>query len=166
MSFPLFFKNLFIMNIEKYVTELVRNKISDRDDLFLVSVQYVANAKLSILVDGDNGLNIQDCAAIERNVGFYLEEENIIEEAYNIEVSSPGIESSLVLDRQLMKNIGRKVSVKLTSGDKHEGVLLNYTPEGIIINESIKEKGKKAILHENFFNIDNIVETKVLISFK
>ncbi|TCK82815.1 ribosome maturation factor RimP [Albibacterium bauzanense] len=161
-----FLKKLFIMNIEKYVTELVRDKISDREDLFLVSVQYVPNAKLSILVDGDNGLNIQDCAAISRHVGFHLEEENIIEAAYNIEVSSPGIESPLVLDRQFMKNIGREVSVKLTNGEKHEGVLLSYTPEGIVINESIKEKGKKAIQQENFFNIDNIVETKVLISFK
>ncbi len=166
MSFPLFFKEFFTMNIEKHVAELVREKISDRDDLFLVSVQYVPNAKLSILVDGDNGLNIQDCAAISRHVGFHLEEENIIDTAYNIEVSSPGIESPLILDRQFLKNIGREVSVKLNNGDKHEGVLLNYTPEGITINESIKEKGKKAIQQENFFNIDNIVETKVLISFK
>src|SRR5690606_5608436 len=166
MSFPLFFKELFTMNIEKHVAELVREKISDRDDLFLVRVQYVANAKLSILVDGDNGLNIQDCAAISRHVGFHLEEENIIDTAYNIEVSSPGIESPLVLDRQFLKNIGREVSVKLNNGDNHEGVLLNYTPEGITINESIKEKRKKAVQQENFFNIDNIVETKVLISFK
>jgi len=154
------------MDIEKYVTELVKDKISDREDLFLVSVHYVPNAKLSILVDGDSGINIQDCAAISRHVGFHLEEENIIEVAYNIEVSSPGIESPLILDRQYMKNIGRKVSVKLANGSQHEGTLLNYTPEGILINESIKEKGKKAVQQENFFNIDNIVETKVLISFK
>src|SRR5690606_37972272 len=154
------------MEVEKYVTELVNEKISDRDDLFLVSVKYVPNVKLSILVDGDNGLNIQDCAAISRHVGFHLEEENIIEAAYNIEVSSPGLDFPLILDRQFMKNIGREVSVKLTNGEKHEGILLTYATEGIVINESIKEKGKKAIQQENFFNINNIVETKVLISFK
>src|SRR5690606_41741254 len=112
MSFTLFFKELYTMNIEKHVEELVREKISDRDDLFLVSVQYVPNAKLSILVDGDNGLNIQDCAAISRHVGFHLDAENILDTAYNIDVSSPGIESPLVLDRQLLTTMGRQVSVE------------------------------------------------------
>src|SRR5690606_20861389 len=132
---------------------------------FLVSVKYAPNVKLSILVDGDNGLSIKDCAAISRHVGFHLEEENAIETAYNIEVSSPGIDFPLVLDRQFIKNIGREVLVKLVTGEKHEGTLLSYTPEGITIKESIKEKGKKATLQETFFETDNLVETKVLISF-
>ena len=154
------------MNVEKYVTELVHDKIADREDLFLVSVKFVPNGTLSILVDGDHGLSIQDCAAISRHVGFILEEENVIEAAYNIEVSSPGIDSPLILDRQFNKNIGRNVVVTLVNGDKHEGTLLSYTSEGIMIKESIKEKGKKAFLQDSLFNIDNVVETKVLISFK
>ena len=48
-----------------------------------------------ILVDGDNGIGIDDCVAISRHVGFHLEEENVIETAYNLEVSSPGIERGL-----------------------------------------------------------------------
>ena len=156
----------FEMDVEKYVTELVNEKISDRDDLFLVSVKYAPSVKLSILVDGDKGINIQDCAAISRHVGFHLEEENIIDAAYNIEVSSPGVDTPLILDRQYIKNIGREISVKLVSGEKHEGELINYTPEGILIKESIKEKGKKAIIQETFFDLNNIIETKVLISFK
>ena len=154
------------MNVEEYVTKLVNDKISDKEDLFLVSVKFVPNGTLSILVDGDNGLSIQDCAAISRHVGYILEEENVIEAAYNIEVSSPGIDSPLMLDRQFNKNIGRNVVVTLDNGERHEGTLLSYTPEGITIKESIKEKGKKAFLQESLFNIDDIVETKVLISFK
>lgn len=154
------------MNVEKYVTQLVNDKISDREDLFLVGVKFVPNGTLSILVDGDQGLNIQDCASISRHVGFILEEENVIEQAYNIEVSSPGIDAPLVLERQFNKNIGRNVVVTLVNGQKHEGTLLSYSPEGIMIKESIKEKGKKAVLQESLFNIDNVVETKVLISFK
>jgi len=154
------------MDVEKYVTNLVEEKISDREDLFLVSVKFVPNIKLSILVDGDEGISIKDCAAISKHVGFHLEEENIIEAAYNIEVSSPGIDSPLILDRQYIKNIGREVIVKLETGEKHEGTLLNYTSTGITIKETIKEKGKKAFEQETFFSIDSIVETKVLISFK
>lgn len=154
------------MNVEEYVTKLVNDKIADREDLFLVSVKFVPNGTLSILVDGDDGLSIQDCAAISRHVGYILEEENVIEAAYNIEVSSPGIDSPLTLERQFNKNIGRNVVVTLVGGEKHEGTLLSYTSEGITIKESIKEKGKKAFLQESLFNIDNVVETKVLISFK
>lgn len=154
------------MNVEKYVTQLVNDKISDREDLFLVGVKFVPNGTLSILVDGDQGLSIQDCASISRHVGFILEEENVIEQAYNIEVSSPGIDAPLVLERQFNKNIGRNVVVTLVNGQKHEGTLLSYSVEGIMIKESIKEKGKKAVLQESLFNIDNVVETKVLISFK
>src|SRR5690606_30249123 len=121
------------MDVEKYVIKLVEEKISDREDLFLVSVKYVPNIQLSILVDGDNGLSIKDCAAISRHVGFHLEENNIIETAYNIEVYSPGIDSPLMLDRQYIKNIGRNVLVKLTNGEKHEGTLLAYQPDGVTI---------------------------------
>ena len=81
------------MDIEKYVAELVNGQIADRDDLFLVDVKFVPGGKLSILVDGDQGISIQDCAAISRHVGNTLEEENVIETAYNIEVSSPGIDT-------------------------------------------------------------------------
>jgi ribosome maturation factor RimP len=154
------------MDIEKYVAELVNNQIADREDLFLVDVKFVPGGKLSILVDGDQGISIQDCAAISRHVGNTLEEEDVIEAAYNIEVSSPGIDTPLRLDRQYAKNIGRTVSVKLSDGRKHEGTLLEHTARGLTLKEKIKEKGKKAFEQDTFIDVENIVETKVLISFK
>src|SRR5271170_7672543 len=75
-----------IMNIEKRVKELVAEKIADKPNLFLVDVKMHSNGKLIILVDGDNGIGIDDCVAISRHVGFHLEEENVIETAYNLEV--------------------------------------------------------------------------------
>ncbi len=154
------------MNIEKRVIELVEEKIVDRDDLFLVSVKLASNGQLSILIDGDHGVTIEDCVAISRHVGFHLEEESVIETAYNLEVSSPGIDTPLVLERQYVKNIGRSVSVKLTTNEKREGKLLGYEEEGVIIEETIKEKGKKAEQRESLIPLDQIKETKVLISFK
>src|SRR5690606_22059407 len=100
------------------------------------------------------------------HVGFILEEENVIESAYTIEVSSPGVDFPLSLERQYLKNIGRRVLVKLKSGKEHEGELLDYSEEGITIQEKIKEKGKKAFEQETFLALGDIVETKVLISFK
>lgn len=154
------------MNIEKRVTELVEEKIADMPNLFLVDVKMHSNGKLIVLVDGDNGIGIADCAAISRHVGFHLEEENVIEEAYNLEVSSPGIDTPLVLKRQYAKNIGRTVSIKMDDGTKKEGELLTAGEDFIIISETIKQKGKKAETVESTIPTDNITETKVLISFK
>ena len=154
------------MNIEKRVRELVEEKIAELPNLFLVDVKMHSNGQLIVLVDGDNGIGIADCAAISRHIGFHLEEENVIAEAYNLEVSSPGIDTPLVLKRQYAKNIGRTLAIKMNDGTKREGELLAAGEEAITIAETIKEKGKKAETVESTIPTDNITETKVLISFK
>ncbi|MGN6397770.1 MAG: ribosome assembly cofactor RimP [Mucilaginibacter sp.] len=154
------------MNIEKRVKELVEEKIADKPNLFLVDVKFHSNGKLIILVDGDNGIGIDDCVAISRHVGFHLEEENAIETAYNLEVSSPGIDTPLTLPRQYTKNIGRTLGIKMADGTKREGKLNGLTEDAILIEEIKKEKGKKAEIVESVIPMDKITETKVLISFK
>jgi len=154
------------VNIEKRVKELVEEKIADKPNLFLVDIKMHSNGKLMILVDGDNGIGIDDCVAISRHVGFHLEEENVIETAYNLEVSSPGIDTPLTSLRQYTKNIGRSLAIKMADGTKREGKLKGITEDAVIIDEIIKEKGKKAETVESVIPIDKITETKVLISFK
>lgn len=154
------------MNIEKRVTELVEEKIADRPDLFLVDVQMHGSGILSILVDGDNGVAISDCVALSRHVGFHLEEENAIEQAYRLEVSSPGLDTPLKLLRQYKKNINRSVKVKLKDGNKREGKLVHTDESGINLQENVKEKGKKAVIVENFIPFCDITDTIVLVSFK
>lgn len=155
-----------MMQVEKRVRELIEEKISDREDLFIVSVQMLKNGVLEILLDGDNGISIDDCVAVSRHVGFHLEEENVIENAYRLEVSSPGIDSPLLSLRQYLKNIGRDVRVKTGDSTKREGKLLSVTDDAIVIAEKVKEKGKKAELVEVLIPMEQIKETKVLISFK
>ena len=154
------------MSIIDRVAALVTEKIADRDDLFLVGVKMHPNGKLEILVDGDHGISIQDCAGISRHVGFHLEEENAIDHAYRLEVSSPGIDAPIMLNRQYQKNIGRNVQVKLQDGLEKTGKLLEVTADYIIIEEKIKEKGKKAVEQQSNIPFDYIITTKVLISFK
>lgn len=154
------------MDIEQKVRELAEQKIADRPDLFVVDVKMHSNGKLIVLLDGDKGVGISDCVAVSRHVGFHLEEENVIEHAYNLEVSSPGLDAPLKLRRQYEKNIDRTVEVKQAEGKKREGKLLLVAEDGITIEEKIKEKGKKAELVESFIPFSEITETKVLISFK
>ncbi|SEL04383.1 ribosome assembly cofactor RimP [Parapedobacter koreensis] len=152
--------------IENKVRTLVEEKIADREDLFLVGVKMHPNGKLEVLVDGDNGISIQDCAAISRHVGFHLEEEDAISHAYRLEVSSPGIDTPFALDRQYRKNVGRMIQLKLQDGAEKEGKLLEVADGYIIIMEKIKEKGKKAVEHQSNVPFGSIKTAKVLISFK
>jgi ribosome maturation factor RimP len=154
------------MDIEKRVSQLVEEKIADKPDLFLVSVKMQSNGKLTILVDGDKGIGIADCAAISRHVGFHLEEGNVIDHAYNLEVSSPGIDTPLTLPRQYVKNIGRTLAIKMADGGKREGKLSGLTEDAIQVEETKKEKGKKAETIESVIALADIMETKVVISFK
>lgn len=154
------------MQIEERVRELVEEKIADREDLFIVRIKMHMHGILEILVDGDNGIAVEDCVKISRHVGFHLEEENVIEHAYRLEVSSPGVDTPLSLSRQYQKNIGRNVRIKDLEGGKREGKLIALHDNSIVIEEAKKEKGKKATIEEVEIPMDSIKETKVLISFK
>lgn len=160
------------MKIEQRVIQLVEEKIDDRPELFLVDVKMQSDGKLLILVDGDNGISIQDCVAISRHVGYHLEENNEIEHAYTLEVSSPGVDTPLKLMRQYQKNTGRNVSIKIKDGTIYEGKLLQSSDSEIVIEGAVKaqspkeKKGKKVQGVEHIIPFDQIVETKVLISLK
>ena len=153
-------------SIENIVTALVKEKIFDREDLFVVDVKMHSNGKLEVLVDGDQGISIQDCAAISRHVGFRLEEDDVISHAYRLEVSSPGIDRPLSTVRQYRKNIGRSIEVLQVDGKIKTGKLQDVTDEVVVITETIKEKGKKAVDQEAEIPLENITTIKVLISFK
>lgn len=154
------------MQVEQRVRELVEEKIADRADLFIVRIRMQQNGVLEILMDGDEGISIDDCVAISRHVGFHLEEENVIDRAYRLEVSSPGLDTPLSMLRQYQRNVGRNVKLKMEDGNKVEGKLLTATENAVVLEQKIKEKGKKAELKEVEFPMDQIKETKVLISFK
>src|ERR1700761_7254756 len=155
-------------NVEKRVTELVNEKLAEiqRPDLFIVEVKFQPNGRLTVLLDGDKGIGIAECAQVSRYVGFKLEEENTIEQAYNLEVSSPGIDFPLSSARQYAKNVGRTLSIKMADGTKREAKLTGMTEDAILVEEQVKEKGKKAQLIESVIPLNNITETKVVISFK
>ena len=58
------------------------------------------------------------------------------------------------------------MAIKMADGTKREGRLSSITEDAIVIEEKIKEKGKKAEVIESVIPVNQITETKVLISFK
>jgi len=120
--------------------------------------------KVLILLDGDEGINIDDCAKVSRKVGFIVEEEEIIEDAYRLEVSSPGLDHPIVLLRQYVKNIGRNVRVTTLEETRHEGILAVANDKEIVLEEETG-KGSKKVMNELTFSFDQIKKTEILVKF-
>jgi ribosome maturation factor RimP len=156
------------MELEQTITEIVEKHLPD-DSHFVVEVRIGRQGPkrvLSILIDADGGVNIDGCAKVSRAVSDEVEAKNLIEEAYILEVSSPGVDYPLSSRRQYQKNIGRNLSVQLESGVTTEGLLKDVIQTGIVLVVKMKEKGKKATEEEIGVAFDQIKKSTVMVSFK
>ena len=146
--------------IRQYIDEALEG-----GNLFLVELKMLPKNRIVILLDGDNGVGIDECAKISRHVSHRMEEENLIEGAHTLEVSSPGVDHPLKFQRQYPQHIGRNLHVRLLDGKEYEGTLTKVEGEQISIDAKIKEKGKKARVEGMDFELSNIKEAKIKIIF-
>lgn len=154
-----------ITNVEKQVSSLLEEEILGQyEDLFLVEVTHKGNSgnsRLQVLIDGDQGLDIDHCASISRQLGAQLEEMDIIPGKYVLEVSSPGLDHPLKLKRQYAKNVGRTLKVELTDERILEGALSKL--EGDQIELEIKKNKEKQFVT---IALSEVKKSKVVVSFK
>ena len=91
-----------------------------------------------------NNVNIQDCENVSRKLSDRLDEEDFIEEAYILEVSSPGLGRALKKDRHLEKSLGEAVEIRLyrpqEKRKEFEGILKAYDGDSITIEAQDGEK--------------------------
>lgn len=149
------------------IEELLDQKLANTDD-YVVETKKLPKARIQVFLDSDSELTIEKCAEISRFLEFHLENEELVPEHYNLEVSSPGVDKPLQMQRQYYKNVGRKVRVT-TADKKHKsGILKEVTESDIVIEEEEKKGKQKKSLEERTHQIpfENIESTKVLISFK
>lgn len=81
----------------------------------LVDVEYVKEAGtwyLRIYIDKEGGININDCELVSRAFSDLLDKEDYIEDAYILEVSSPGLGRPLKKDKDFQRNLGEEVEVR------------------------------------------------------
>ena len=154
------------MTHEEEIKRIAENKLTNSSQ-FIVDVIISARTgpkKVLVVVDGDNGVNIDDCAFLSRELSKELDDSNILDEAYTLEVSTPGLDQPLKLRRQFVKNIGRKLKVKLA--DKiEEGKLEAVTEEEITLLKETGSGKKKQSISINI-NFSQIEKAFVLVSFK
>ena len=160
---PLFIK----MTFKEKVKDLLGKALEENPQLFLIDLDFSETNKISIVLDGDSGVNLQDCINVNRFLDNGLEGE---EEEFSIEVASAGLSTPLKLVRQYKKNIGRTLKVKTISQGDVEGTVTEADEEGVTLTWSArepKEIGKGKVTVEKILKISytDIKEAVVIISF-
>ncbi|WP_339894538.1 ribosome assembly cofactor RimP [uncultured Algibacter sp.] len=148
------------------VTELLDTALIERPDLFLIDFSINTDNHIKVILDGDNGVLVEDCMFISRAIEHHLDRE---EHDFSLEVMSGGAASPLTHKRQYKKNIKRTLKVR-TSSEELEGTLTEATDDNITLEWKVRApkplgKGKVTVKKEANIPYENIVEAKVMIKF-
>jgi len=131
--------------------------------LFLVTVK-VSNAnRITVLADKNEGITIDECAAIHRHIENGLDRDK---EDFELQVSSPGLDMPFAVMEQYFKNEGKKVEVVDNEGSKYTGKLKNITAGGFELETEKKTKGRAIELKDMSFNFEQIKSTRVILTIK
>ncbi len=152
---------------ESTIKALINAGLEERNDLFLIDMKLSSDSKISVIIDGDKGVTVEDCIFISRAIEHNLDRE---EDDFSLEVTSAGATSPLIEMRQFKKNIGRVLLVNSKEHGKIEADLTEADDEGITLNWKSREpkpvgKGKITIDKQAKILYDDILEAKVIIKF-
>lgn len=157
------------MKLEEQIIEIANGFLKD-DSFFIVDVISKAatgRQKILVLLDGDNGVTIDDCAQLSRSLGHHIEENEIMDNAYVLEVSSPGLDHPIKLFRQFKKNVDRNFKLVLNEGEVVKGRLKEATENDLLLElESSKKNKKNDEPSELRVAMSEIEKANVLVSFK
>ncbi|MBF6641183.1 ribosome assembly cofactor RimP [Flavobacterium sp. J49] len=154
------------MTFKEKVTNLLEEGLIEKPSLFLVDLSISDSYKITVTLDGDNGVTLQDCIDVSRVI-----ENNLDREAqdFSLEVASAGVSTPLKLVRQYKKNIGRTLKVK-TATETIEAKLEAASEESITLSWTAREpkkigKGKETVEHQREIPYSEIKEAIVIIIF-
>jgi len=106
----------------------------------LLGIEFISAGQHSVLrvfIDHENGIDVDDCAEVSRQVGALLDVEDPISTEYSLEVSSPGLDRPLFTLAQYQAVIGETVNVKLSiplnGRRKFKGILESIENDTLIV---------------------------------
>ncbi|WP_087023916.1 ribosome maturation factor RimP [Thaumasiovibrio subtropicus] len=148
--------------LEKQLTELLEAPV-EALGYELVGLEFVRAGEFSTLrlfIDQENGITVEDCADVSRQVSAVMDVEDPITVAYNLEVSSPGLERPLFKAAHYEQFIGQEVSVvlKMAMGNrrKWKGIIAGVEGDTIILTVDGNDES---------FALSNISKANLVPSF-
>jgi len=155
---------------KKTVLALAEERINELNcGLFIVELTISATNVIHLELDKAEGyVSINECMSVSRNIEHNLDRESA---DFELHVSSAGLDKPLRVLAQYTKNIGREVKLVTSDGKKQEGLLVAASDKELMLETSRMEKieGKKKkerIVEQHVFPMNQIKETKIVISFK
>lgn len=155
------------MDFRKKVEELLEDFLTTRDDLFLVELKISATDDITVILDGDNGVSIQDCLdasrAIENNLDRDVHD-------FSLQVMSSGVTEPLKFPRQFRKNIGRELETTLLNDEKLKGELVEADDNRIVLLLKYRKpketgKGKVNVEEEKPIPYSEIKKAVIVLKF-
>ena len=145
-------------------TEALLLPIMEANQFELVDVEYVKEGSswyLRAYIDKEGGISIDDCELVSRALSDLLDQEDFIEEAYILEVSSPGLLRPIKKDKDFQRNVGKEIEVHLFKMiDKKKeliGILTAFDADTLTLQTEEKEirlNRKEAALIRPYIEFD------------
>ena len=154
--------------MKEKVKKLLDKALEDNKSLFLIEFKITDGNQIKVIIDGDQGVTVNDCIALSRAIEHNIDRE---ETDFSLDVASAGVSEPLSIPRQYKKNIGRILKVKTKNNEILEGKLTKVGDNEIELNWKAREpkpigKGKVTVQKEAVLEYKNIVEATVVITFK
>jgi ribosome maturation factor RimP len=154
------------MTFKEKIFGLVADGLIEKPSIFLIDLTISDAFKVSVFLDGDNGVLLQDCIDVSRVIENNLDRE---EQDFSLEVASVGVGSTLKMVRQYKKNIGRTLIVKLAT-ETIEAELVEANDNFIILSWKAREpkklgKGKETVQKREEIPYTDIKEAIVTVTF-
>jgi len=153
---------------KEFISNLVNSELEGSPH-YMVDVKVSSTNKISVILDSDEGLTIDQCVVISRLVESNLDREA---EDFELNVMTYGIDHPLLTPRQYRKYIDKGIKLELEDGSKKNGLLLKVDEEGILFQPELPKsktqlkKLKEEDKLERFIPYNEIISAKCLISFK
>ena len=149
------------------VIALLDSCFENRSDLFLIDLEILNDYTVRVVIDGDNGVTVEDCVFVSRAVEHNLDRDTY---DFSIEVSSAGATSDLVNKRQYRRNIGRTLKLKTKNNGNIEAELAEVKDNVIVVKWKTREpkpvgKGKITVVNDAEINYDEIEKANVVLKF-
>lgn len=148
----------------EHKTEILLQPILDRLGFELWDVEYVKEGSdhyLRAYIDKEGGITIDDCVNVSRALSDELDREDFIDDAYILEVSSPGLGRALKKDKDFERSIGRQIDIKtykpLNGRKEFTGILKSYDKDAV----ELEIEGEQAVS----FDRKDIAKANLSIDF-
>ncbi|OLY95016.1 ribosome maturation factor RimP [Cnuella takakiae] len=147
------------------ITQKLEPLLAENPTHFLVEIRIKPTNNIKVFIDADEGMPLSGLIKYNRALYKDLEESGMYPDGnFSLEVSSPGVDEPLKLNRQYKKNVGRYLEVKLQDDSVKEGKILEAGEDGIVL-ETESGKGRKKEIKQETVLFSDIKKATVQVKF-